>query len=141
LRYRSRPTKSDMQPETALHVLVVDGDLEMAAMIADELLDHGYQALAVQSGREAFAHLKRERWDAFVAASRLADADGMDLVRASLALDPSRPIIVMTAPGGIGSIVEEASQGTCQYLAKPFSLARLVEMLDAALHARRRAEH
>jgi DNA-binding NtrC family response regulator len=122
-----------MPHETVLRVLVVDDELEMAAMIADEFGDRGYSAVALGSGREAIERLTHEHFDAVVTDLRMPDVDGMELLRASRALDPTRPVIVMTGHGAIDTALEASSQGAFHYLTKPFSPVHLVELVEAAL--------
>jgi DNA-binding NtrC family response regulator len=124
-----------MSHEAAVRILVVDDELEMAAVIADELGDRGYSAVAIRSGREAIERLRHEPFDALVTDLRMPDVDGLRLLRVSRALDPSRPVIVMTGHGAIDTALEAAGQGAFHYLTKPFSLTHLVELIESALHA------
>jgi DNA-binding NtrC family response regulator len=123
----------EMQPRPIPRILVVDDEFEMAVMIADELGDRGYRALALRSGREALGRLRHEPYDALITDLRMPDVDGLHLLRESRDLDPSRPVIVMTGHGAIDTAMEANRQGAYHYLTKPFSLSTLVHLLDAAL--------
>jgi DNA-binding NtrC family response regulator len=123
-----------MLRKAAVRILVVDDELEMAAVIADELCDRGYTAVALRSGREAIERLRHEPFDALVTDLRMPDVDGLRLLRASRELDPSRPVIVMTGHGAIDTALEAACQGAFHYITKPFSLRHLVELIERALH-------
>jgi DNA-binding NtrC family response regulator len=122
-----------MPREDALRVLVVDDELEMAAMIVEELGDRGYRAVALRSGRDAIERLRGEHFDALITDLRMPGVDGLRLLRASRALDPSRPVIVMTGHGALDTALEASRHGAFHYLTKPFSLARLVDLLESAL--------
>ena len=63
--------------ETADACCVVDDNLEMARTLADGLGDRGYDAVAVESGREAERRLANERFDALVTDLRMPDVDGL----------------------------------------------------------------
>lgn len=123
-----------MPREGPPRVLVVDDDFEMAAMIVEELGDRGYGAVALRSGAVAVERLQHEPFDALVTDLRMPGIDGLSLLRASRALDPSRPVIVMTGHGAIDTALEATHHGAFHYLTKPFTLAHLVELLDVALH-------
>jgi DNA-binding NtrC family response regulator len=123
-----------MSRKAVLRILVVDDDIEMAAVIVDELCERGYSAVALRSGREAIERLRHESFDALVTDLRMPDVDGLRLLRTSRELDPSRPVIVMTGHGAIDTALEAACQGAYHYLTKPFSLGHLVELIEAALH-------
>lgn len=120
-------------------VLVVDDRAEMAEMIAEELSERGFDVCAITSGREALNLLQTERIDALVTDLRMPEVDGLTLLRTSLALDPSRPVIMMTAYGSLETALEAVNGGTWQYLTKPFRVDLLARLLEAALslqHAR-----
>jgi DNA-binding NtrC family response regulator len=118
--------------ETA-RVLVVDDRAEMAEMIADDLCARGYDGRAVTSGREALRVLQTERIDVLVTDLRMPEIDGLSLLRSSVALDPSRPVIMMTAYGALDTAMEATRRGAFQYVMKPFRLETLVRVLDQAL--------
>jgi two-component system response regulator HydG len=130
-----------MPEKTALRILVVDDEFEMAAVIAEELGDRGYSALAVRSGGLAIEWLRRQPFDALVTDLRMPGVDGLTLLRASRELDPSRPVIVMTGHSAIDSALESAYQGAFHYITKPFRLAHLVELIERALHVPDDAGH
>jgi DNA-binding NtrC family response regulator len=114
-------------------VLVVDDEIEMAMVIADELGDHGYRSLALGSGSEAIRRLRAEHFDALVTDLQMPEVDGLALVHESRALDPSRPVIVMTGYAALQTALEAARQGAYHYITKPFSIATLIHLLDASL--------
>jgi DNA-binding NtrC family response regulator len=116
-----------------LRVLVVDDRPEMAEMIADELCDRGYEGCAVSSGREALRMLRTQRVDILVTDLRMPEIDGLDLLRASRELDPSRPVVMMTAYGTLETAMKASESGACQYLTKPFRLDLLARLLEDAI--------
>ncbi len=121
--------------ESTVRVLVVDDHLEMATMIADDLCERGYAASAVSSGGEALRTLRSERIDALVTDLRMPGLDGIALLRASRDLDPSRPVILMTAYEALGTALEASEHGVCHYLRKPFRLDGLARLLADAIKA------
>lgn len=120
----------------AARVLVVDDKPEMADLIAEDLRERGYFALAVSSGREAIQVLQTQHVDALVTDLRMPDIDGFAVVQASQGLDPSRPVILMTAFGAMGTALRAFEVGAYQYLLKPFRLERLANVLEVALRRR-----
>jgi DNA-binding NtrC family response regulator len=116
------------------HVLVVDDRPEMAEMIADHLCDRGYAATAISSGPEALQVLRTRRVDVLVTDLRMPDVDGFALLSASINLDPSRTVILMTAYGSLDTALEATRRGAFQFLTKPFRLDALVRVLEQAQH-------
>jgi two-component system response regulator HydG len=113
-------------------VLVVDDKLDMAEMIADDLCDRGYEAFAVSSGPAALLVMGAQRIDVLVTDLRMPVMDGFALVEASQKLDPSRPVILMTAFSAIDTAMRAFEVGAYQYLMKPFRLDSLAQVLDKA---------
>lgn len=122
-----------MPTRPELRILVVDDRPEMAEMIADDLSDRGYVGVCATSGRAALELLQVERFDALVTDLRMPGVDGLALLRASLELDPGRPVILMTAYGTLDTAVEASGRGAFHTLTKPFRLDALVRVLERAL--------
>lgn len=122
-----------MRLSNAPRVLVVDDRVEMAEVIAEGLCDHGYDAFATSSGRDALQRLRTDRIDALVTDISMPEVGGLDLLRASIELDPSRPVIVMTAYSTLEVAVEATTEGAYHYLAKPFRLDALYRIVRQAL--------
>jgi DNA-binding NtrC family response regulator len=117
-------------------VLVVDDRLEMAEVIAEEFSDRGYEATATNSGREALRRLRAERVDALVTDIAMPEVDGLELLHASMRLDPRRPVIVMTAYSTLELAVEATTSGAYHCLSKPFRFEVLFRIVREALEAR-----
>lgn len=115
------------------HVLVVDDQPDMASLVADALVDQGYVALAAFSGSEALDVLRSERVDAVITDLTMPKVDGMDVLRASQRLDPTRPVILMTGFGAIDSALQAFEVGAYQYILKPFRMETLAAVLRKAL--------
>ena len=116
----------------APRVLVVDDVIDMAEMIADELEARGSDAVAVASSREAMRLLEVERVDALVTDLRMPEVDGMQLLRASKALDPIRPkkVRVITAFESIDTARDALDHGVAYCLAKTVSARCARWLLD-----------
>jgi two-component system, OmpR family, response regulator len=115
------------------HVLAVDDDPAMRAMIADYLAEHGFTVSAAAGGREMKRMLAQSPFDLLLLDVRLTDADGLDLVR-ELRTRSALPIIVMS-----GHRREEVDRvlglelGADDYLTKPFSMRELLARIRAVL--------
>src|SRR5258708_6954768 len=132
-----RPDHRDRAPAGGhrrnTRVLVIDDRLEMAEMLADGLNDHGYDAVAIASSKQALARLAGTEIDAIVTDLRMPDVDGMQILAASQKTVPDRPVIMMTAFGAVETAVEAIRRGAYHYLTKPFKLDELVLFLGRAL--------
>jgi DNA-binding NtrC family response regulator len=122
---------------SSVRVLVVDDRLEMAEMIADDLGNRGYDTLAVSSGQGALRLLTTERIDALITDLRMPGIDGLELLRASRALDPCRPVILMTTFAALDTAIEASEVGIGHFLTKPFRLDLLARLLKQVIDLRR----
>ncbi len=114
-------------------VLVVDDDGEMADTVAEYLSGHGYRSECAVGGKAALAALKKREFDAVITDLRMDQLDGMDVLEASRADDPTRPVLIMTAFGTIEGAIEAVRRGAFHYLTKPFKMEETLVWLERAL--------
>ena len=62
--------------------------------------------------------------------------DGLDVLEAARAADPTRPVIIMTAYGTIDGAIEAVRRGASHYLTKPFKMEEAALCLERALGER-----
>jgi two-component system response regulator HydG len=125
-------TKNIREPRT-IRVLVVDDRLDMAEMVAEGLSDHGFEAHAIPSAKDAIAQISLGAHDALVTDLRIPGSDGLELLALSRSVAPASPVIVMTAFSGIDTAIESIRRGAYHYLTKPFKVEELVLFLKRAL--------
>lgn len=111
-------------------VLVVDGEPAMGRMLVDGLGDAGWQARASRGLSEALGLLGRKRYCAVVSDVRMADGDGFDLLRSIRATPAPVPVILMSSFGDQATSRQALEAGAFGYLAKPFALDALLELLE-----------
>jgi two-component system OmpR family response regulator len=119
------------------HVLLVDDDAEMRALVGDFLAKHALDVSAVSDSGGMTRVLSGKPADLIILDLNLGHEDGLDLMR-GLSGKSDAPIIVITGDRG-----EEADKvvalelGADDYLTKPFGLRELLARIRAVL---RRAE-
>jgi two-component system response regulator HydG len=114
-------------------VLIVDDDAEMADTLVDFLVERGFRAEPAVGGKAAIAALKKKEYDAVLTDLRMDQLDGMDVLAAAQALDPLRPVLMMTAYGSIDGAIEAVRKGAFHYLTKPFKLEETAVWIERAL--------
>ncbi len=100
-------------------ILVVDDEVNTQALFQRILAKEGYQVEAVSSGEEALNLLETDSFALLITDLRMADLNGIELVRKAKMLSPSLPCIVLTAYGSIESAVTAVKEGAYDYLTKP----------------------
>jgi two-component system, OmpR family, phosphate regulon response regulator PhoB len=117
------------------HILVVDDEPDIAAMVAYHLARESYRVRTVGSGSEALDAVERERPDLIVLDLMLPEMSGLDVLR-ELRGRPefeSLPVILLTARREEDDRVEGLSLGADDYVSKPFSPQELVLRVGAVL--------
>jgi two-component system response regulator HydG len=119
------------------NLLVVDDDDEMVAFLREAFEDRGFAVSTAAGGAEALELARGHRFDVVVTDLRMERFDGLDLLDDLVRLDPTLPVILMTAFGAIESAVQAVKRGAFHYLAKPFRLDELMLYVDRAVEQRR----
>ena len=120
----------------SVKVLIVDDDGEMADTVSECLTEKGYRTECATGGKAALAALKRKEFDAVITDLRMDQIDGLDVLAASQADDPMRPVIIMTAYGTIDGAMEAMRRGAAHYLTKPFKMEAAALYLEKAMTER-----
>ncbi len=117
------------------HLLLIDDDLRLAAMVGDYLRAAGFEidtAPSLAAGRERLA---ARAYDAVVLDLMLPDGDGLDLCRELRAHPATRqlPLLMLTARGEPTDRIVGLELGADDYLGKPFEPRELLARIKALL--------
>ena len=121
-----------------LHVLLVEDDDDIRALYCYMLASAGYKVTAVRNGLEAFAEIQVYRPDVVVTDITMPVLSGLDLILAVRSDDElaDLPVVAMTSCGE--NLREEARAAGATYsIDKPTELARMREVIDAAVSSPR----
>jgi putative PEP-CTERM system response regulator len=118
-------------------VLVVEDNDSMRKMLTSALGDEGYEVTAVGSAEEAMEALAERRFDAVIADLRLPGKDGIAVLEECRQIDPTTPVIIMTAYGTIESAVRAVKLGAHDFITKPFDLDYLLLMVSRLMRSQR----
>jgi len=118
-------------------ILIVDDDASITASLALLLKQHGYATVSASSIDEALAIARRDRPRLVIQdmnfSRRTTGEEGLQLLSELRALDPSLPIILMTAWGSIALAVEGMKRGASDFVTKPWSNANVIQSVETAL--------
>lgn len=121
---------------TADHILVVDDDSEIRALLQDYLARHGYRVTAVADGPAMQQAMEDARFDLVVLDLMLPGEDGMSLCR-KLREHSNLPVIMLTARGEQGDRIAGLETGADDYLPKPFNPRELLARIKSVLRRAR----
>ncbi|MDR0786859.1 MAG: response regulator transcription factor [Gemmatimonadota bacterium] len=117
------------------HILVVDDEPDIAALVAYHLARESYRVRTASDGVEALRAIETQLPDLIVLDLMLPGLSGLDVLR-ELRREPeaeSVPVILLTAKNDEQDRVEGLMLGADDYIAKPFSARELVLRVGAVL--------
>ena len=115
------------------HILVVDDDERIRALLVRYLLDHGCMALSAQDAASAQAFLQAAQVDAAILDIMMPGESGLSLAQNLRQAGHDFPIIFLTALGETHERIAGLEAGGDDYLAKPFEPKELLLRLQALL--------
>jgi two-component system response regulator FlrC len=116
-----------------IKVLIVDDDPGMREGMALSLKRAGFICDQARSGEDALNMTRPGAFDAVVTDFRMTGMDGLQLTARLKALDPSLPVLLVTAFGSLDTAKEAMRLGAFDYLSKPFSPSELVTAVKKSL--------
>lgn len=122
-----------MNPGQRPSVMIVEDDAEMRALLRDVLGRDDFDVREHSSGDGLVPLLEGWTPDAIVLDKEVTGADGLDLLSYIRRRLPSTPVVFVTAFGGSEVEAEALRLGATCYMDKPFRVARLLEVLRAAV--------
>ena len=114
-------------------ILVVDDEPGLRHMLSDLLTEEGYRVTARANGRAALEALRGGSYDAILSDIRMPDMDGLHLLRAVRESDLDLPVVLFTGTPSLETAVEAMEWGALQYLSKPVSTGKLLEVTQRAV--------
>lgn len=118
-------------------ILVVEDKKSFGEMLKGNLEDAGLSVRLVQRGREAIKYIMHEQVDIALIDLRLPDIDGVDLLKELRATNTDIAYIIMTAYGSIQRAVEAMRLGAYDFIAKPFDVEELIQIIHRILDRKR----
>ena len=116
-----------------MHILVVEDDDSLRAMIAEILALEGFQVDTAASTSAARDKLSQRSYPIVVSDIYLDERTGLDVLRDVKAASPDSAVILMSGRGSMETVMAATRGGAFDYLAKPF------ETIDDLISAVKRA--
>jgi DNA-binding NtrC family response regulator len=123
---------------TTAHVLVVDDEADIRALIQEILTDENYRVTVAGNAAEARKARLEHRFDLVLLDIWMPDTDGITLLREwSAEGDLESPVVIMSGHGTVDTAVEATRLGAFDFVEKPLSLAKLLRTVERALESSR----
>jgi len=118
-------------------LLIVDDEKNIRQSITHFLVGCGHEVSAAESSREALKLLAEgAEFDLVLSDWRMAEMNGLELLKAIKEKYPDLVVVLMTAYGTIDNAVAAMKAGAYDYLTKPFSVDQIQHVVERALEVR-----
>ena len=115
-------------------VLVVDDAAFMRKLLTDALTNGGHEVVGeAGNGVEAVARWQELRPELTTLDITMPEKDGLTALAEIMAIDPSAKIIMCSALGQEGKVLEAVKLGAKDFVVKPFQPPRVLEAVEKAL--------
>jgi two-component system response regulator AtoC len=119
------------------HLLLVDDEAALRAVIAERLVEQGFDVTQAESGERALEFLNDFAFDVLITDLRLPGLDGQRVIAAALERYPGIIAIVVTGYGTVKDAVDALKRGAADFVTKPFQFDELSHVLQTALEQKR----
>ena len=131
-----------MPDTTPVRILIADDQQDIIDALRLLLLDEGYEAQAARSPAEALERLEAADFDLAIldlnyTRDTTSGQEGFDLIERIRALDPTLPVLVMTAWSSVAGAVEAMRRGARDYIEKPWDDDKLLAAVRTQSELRR----
>lgn len=117
-------------------ILVIDDEAAILDTVRILLRREGFEVFTALGGVQGVERLQEVRPDLVLTDVRMPGSSGLDILGAARELDPSIPVILMTAQVSLQSAIRAVNEGAFYYLQKPFANDDLVAICRRAAESR-----
>ena len=117
-------------------ILLVDDETGILDTLQILFRGEGYDVAVADSGRAALEALEQAKPDIVLSDIRMPGAGGLEVLAKAKEVDPTLPVILMTAQASLQSAVRAVNEGAYYYLQKPFANSELLAICRRAVEAR-----
>ncbi|MDO8140732.1 MAG: sigma-54 dependent transcriptional regulator [Candidatus Brocadiales bacterium] len=114
-------------------ILVVEDQDAMRESLVIAFKDEGYQVEGVASGEEAIQRLNNNVYDLVVTDLKMKKVEGLEVLKAVKAANPSTEVVLITAYGTISTAVQAIRDGAYDYVTKPFRHQEILKVAKKAI--------
>jgi DNA-binding NtrC family response regulator len=115
-----------------LEVLVLDDEPIVGSRIKPSLEKAGYRVEIMTDSQKAMERIKQKQFDIVVTDFKMSRVSGLDLLRAQKELWPETEVIIITGYATLETAREAMQSGVYDFMAKPFRLHELKEVIGRA---------
>ena len=114
-------------------LLVVDDEKNLRLVVQKEMTRQGHEVEVAEDGEAAWALIEEEDFDVVLCDINMPHLDGVNLLRRTRELCQYPPeVIMLTGQATVETAIEAMKLGAYDYLTKPYRIAELGALVEAA---------
>ncbi len=117
-------------------IVFVEDDMPVRLSLTQTLELAGFQVQGCESAESALLHIAPGLMGIVISDVRLPGMDGLTLLTKVQELDPSIPVVLVTAHGEVTLAVQAMRSGAYDFIEKPYAPAHLVDVATRAMERR-----
>ena len=115
-------------------IMLVDDAAFMRMMVKNALTKSGYDNFVeAQDGAEAVKKYDKEKPDMDIMDITMPNMDGLQALKKIRENDPNAKVVMCTAMGQEGMVVDAIKSGAKDFIVKPFNAERIVQTVNTIL--------
>ena len=120
--------------ETAVPILIVEDEPDIARLLTVALRNDGYAVHAVHTGKDALAYVAANPVQAIISDIHLPDTHGLMLSQQlRAAVGPLPPILILSGDSSMSVINSLSQAGATYYFRKPVDIRQLLDRVAELL--------
>lgn len=117
-------------------VLIIDDETSILDTLRILLKREGFQVHTAVGGQQGLEALQEVQPDFVLTDIRMPGIGGLEILSAAREMDPTVPVILMTAQASLQTAIQAVNQGAFHYIQKPFSNDELLVICRRAAESR-----
>jgi two-component system nitrogen regulation response regulator NtrX len=114
-------------------IVIVDDEENIRETLKDVLEDEGYAVFLAENGKVALRILDAHVVDVILLDLWLPEMGGMDVLKMMKERESNIPVIIISGHGTIDMAVRATKEGAFDFIEKPLSIERIVNVIDHAI--------